>query len=260
MKLGDLVNKKPQSLKEMSEEMFKDIQVYAKETGAFLNVHPRMFVAGGFAVNLYANSSNKRSKYLNTKDIDFSVYIENDNEINTVEDHLLNIIQDFSQKFGYKYKDFKISKSLFIKPIIQDKYRGISNIKWVRITYKNHEFMDIMFSKYRRVDKLSKNISQQTGFPLRTIDFYIEDISILYVKEVLKGVNDFAFKKRNPFEGNFKLKGKKDFYRLKFLCSLSKNKKYCKFAEKLKHNKNNDTETLLNIYVMIRSKYNKLPN
>ena len=139
-----LVSKKPPSLKEMSEEMFKDIHVYAKETNTLLNVHPRMFVAGGFAVNLYANSLNKKSKYLNTKDIDFSVYIENDNEINTVEDHLLNIIQDFSQKFGYKYKDFKISKSLFIKPIIQDKYRGISNIKWVRITYKNHEFMQFL--------------------------------------------------------------------------------------------------------------------
>mgnify|MGYP001066309045 CR=1 FL=1 len=253
-----LTRKKRSDLKPMSDKMFNDICEYALQTQTLLNIHPRMFVAGGFAIYLYSlqhKDVKKTEEKLKTKDIDFTVYIKDESEIKVVMEKLYSFLQHFGETYGYD--DFAIKEHRFRKEIVQNKYRNISNVKWVGISYKKFEFMDIMFSKIENYRNYKNtNISKSTGFPLRSIKFYIEDISILYVKETLKGVDDFAYKKRNPFEGEFKLKGQKNFSRLKFLCSLVKDDDtYCSLVRKLKQAKEQDMDVLLNMYVNIRKKY-----
>lgn len=252
-----LFKKKNTGTKAMPDKLFNDLMTFAKtKDKPFLNIHEDMYVAGGFAVYLYSMlNDTKASRFITTKDIDLTVPVRKNAEIEQVLKKFKNTLQKFCTQFGYDLDDFKVHEHEFRTPVTMNKFRGVCNLKWVEISYKNSECFDLMFNK--RLDKMKPNKadSMKTGFPLQSIEWYINDIMIMFIKESLEGVDNFAFSKRNPFTGKFKLKGTKDFHRLKLLCSLSKSNVWCQLSKKLELNKATNQSILLEMFAHLRHLY-----
>lgn len=239
---------KKSNLKPMPRKLYRIITDYAKKTQKFNSINRKAYISGGYGIYLHAKNRKFKHNLLETKDIDITIPIDNINQIDYYINKIKSIIKEMCDKNNLKYKNFNFKKFTFRKPIVQNKYRKIVNFAWFGVTYKNkYECFDFMFSKNNKVYKNLK-LSQKFGFPIKTLSSYVEDTYILLVKEYLKGVNDFAYKKRNPKYGEFKLKGQKDLARLKFLCQHSKIN-WCSHV-------NTSNKGLLDMYVYLMSQYN----
>lgn len=258
--------KKKKPLKPMPDKLFNDLMTFAKtKDRPFLNIHEDMFVSSGIAVYLYSimnniqystENNNNASRFIKTRDIDFTVPIRKNKEIEQVLKKFKNTLQKFCTHFGYDINDFDVDELVFRPPVTINKFRGVCNIEWVRITYKkDYECFDFMFSKRLDEMKPNKGGSMKTGFPLQSIEWYISDLMIMFIKESLEGVENFAFKARNPFTGKYKLKGTKDFHRLKLLCSLSKGNVWCELSKKLELNRTTNQSILLEMFAHLRHLY-----
>jgi hypothetical protein len=201
-------------------------------------------------------NDTKASRFIATKDIDFTIPVRKNAEIEQVLKKFKNTLQIFCTQFGYNINDFKFHEHDFRAPgVTINRFRGVCNLKWVEVSYKNSECFDFMFNKRLDKMKFNKSGSMKTGFQLQGIEWYINDIVIMFIKESLEGVDNFAFSKRNPYTGQFKMKGTKDFHRLKLLCSLSKSNVWCQLSKKLELNKATNQSILLEMFAHLRHLY-----
>ena len=183
---------------------------------------PHWIVKGGFNIKKlleYKYNDNTHSKQIQTKDIDLNVSIKDQKQ----RDNYLKFIIDKCYQFFYStslYFLFNIEVITF-KPPVHNRIENNNLYYLVLLRYQNSDWIDIGFVDYSISEKMIDfSISEKVGFPIKTIDAYMDEIVTLVYQANIKDVDNFTFKKRNPIKGSLFKKGIQDLERSQILCEL----------------------------------------
>ena len=78
-------------------------------------------------------------------------------------------------------------------------------------------------------------IASKIGFPVKNIDSYMNEIITLVYQSNVKDVDNYTYKRRNPYSGSLFKKGISDLHRSQILCNIdyeiySEYEEYCQYV------------------------------
>jgi hypothetical protein len=101
----------------------------------------------------------------------------------------------------------------------------------IMIKFKGYDFVDIAFTDMKlKMEMIDKSNSLKAGWPLKKLEFYLQELLTLIYLENVTGVYPMLYYKRNFVEGTDPEKGVKDISRAKLVCALTKSKKYVDYC------------------------------
>lgn len=218
---------------------------YAFRTGRFENLFSNSsgfqpVVAPGMAVKLYADRHAKSSPYLDTSDLDITVYMR----------HPPKSVDDLRKKVAFVYRRFdracedyaRFVGAKLVKrcpgiqigaecPVSMTRKQGKPyfdrNVyafkKYLIETDKEHELMDVVVVYQPDVpfsDMVNRRI--RFGLPVPKVKYLIQELVSMVHIDIL-GTSPFN-QKRHPVTGKESLKGVKDLHRLQYILTLSRNR------------------------------------
>jgi hypothetical protein len=218
----DVENMKPFPSK---EEMFSKFADYFKTDLLYWrndNRKPHWIVKGGFGIRQLLGHKYKESNLVNsikTKDIDLNVSIKDKEFRKKYIDYLYKKVYSFFNSTSY-YFLFRTQLLLFNTPFYNRIERNNLHALLL-IRYQNADWIDIGFVDFNIYPSMIDwSISYKVGFPIKTSEYYMEEILKLVYQSSVKDVDSYTYKKRNPIRGSLFKKGIQDIERSKILCEL----------------------------------------
>jgi hypothetical protein len=242
------------------------LREYAVETQRFLNILSDLpelvpVVAPGMAVNMYYQSTSSTNSpsdvtYLHTTDLDITVFMKRKVCVHT----LRNVVRETFDRFDRACADFVRyyntqtgEKATLIKKCLQTQPnvcmiditrkqgapffdRNVFAVKqyFVRANQTTHELMDVVVAYQPKFSNpVDTRMSAKTGFPVPKIGYLIPELWKMIHVDIL-GTSPFN-KKRHPIIGKEHTKGLKDLYRLRFVLSRTRDKRYDKYRKATRH-------------------------
>lgn len=202
---------------------------------------PHWIVKGGFGIRqLLGHKYNETdiSEVIKTKDIDLNVSIKD----KMFREKYIQYIQDKCKSFFLTtnyYFLFQVHLILFPVPVYNKVERN-NLFALLLIRYQNSDWIDIGFVDYYiKPDMIDWSVSYKVGFPIKTAEYYMEEIVKLVYQSNVPMVDSFTYKKRNPIKGSLFKKGIQDIDRSKILCELDSAiyedyELYCEYVSTLK--------------------------
>lgn len=234
---------------------------YASKTGRFMNLLSDLpmflpVVASGMAVKMYADHHDKKHRFLQTKDLDITVFtdITNASELR----RLIPVVHERFDSACEDYVDFLNRTTKSEHELVKTCPGGGPNASVcpVRTSRKQGQpFFDrtvYAFRKYylKSGNKLSElmdlvvvyqagitpdiiNRRVRFGFPVPKVSYLIHELTSMIHVDIL-GQSPFN-KKRHPVTGKESLKGVKDLHRLRFVLTLTRDRSFDKHRVLVKH-------------------------
>jgi hypothetical protein len=240
------------------------LREYAKETGKFLNVLSDMplmmpVVAPGMAVNIYASKRAKKSvttrTFLHTSDFDITVFMKRKVCTHTLRQQIGDVFARYDAACKDFVKDYTkrtgVPASL-VKKCLQSTpgecriditrmqgapffVRHVYAVKqyFVKTPEETHELMDVVVAYQEDPLVRPTDVREMQGFHLPTIGYLVRELWKMIHVDIL-GTNAFN-KKRHPVTGKDPIKGYKDLYRLRYVLTQTRDKRYDKYRATVKH-------------------------
>lgn len=187
-------------------------------------------LSGGYGI-AQALKYNKKRASIQTSDIDLHLNLIDPTptamkQIDKVVKTFLTMFTSFS-----KLKEPQLKVRKFSKSLDQVMVPGLLNVKVHRlyfVTYKDKPLFDIAITTESPY-QLDIQALRATGLPIKTLKAYTLEVYSMILRESVLGLNNRAYKQRNPIKGKMKEKGVKNFKRLQKLCEKSTDG-YCKIT------------------------------
>ena len=191
-------------------------------------------VAGGYGLNVLIESKYRLMNKIQTKDLDITISTHRTTmEFNECFNYWLLKVTKFiqSQKRPHEFKFVVITTGQHEIPVM-----GYSRYALIMITHKHQDFVDLVFTDQVLPNSVfDKKESVKNGLPIKKITGYLEELLLMIYMENVSYVYPDLYDKRNPYEGWYSEKGKKDIDRANLVCEIVKKKtykKYCNLVEK----------------------------
>ncbi len=191
-------------------------------------------VAGGYGLSVLLTSKYDMPNKVITKDIDITIST-NKTLLSFDEcfDYWLLKVSKFirAQKRPNDYKVVVINTGKHKIPVM-----GYNRYALIMISFKRDDFVDLVFTdQHLPKSVFDKSMSLKNGLPIKKLNGYLEELLALIYMENVSHVYPDLYDKRNPFDGWYREKGKKDIERANLVCGLVKNKKYKKYCKIIEH-------------------------
>lgn len=243
------------------------LREYATETGRFLHVLSDMplmmpLVAPGMAVNIYANtigSSPKESvttqSFLQTSDFDITVFMKRKVCTHTLRKQIGKVFTRYDvacADFVRYYTKRTGFPATLVKRCLKSNQgecriditrmqgapffvRNVYAVKqyFVNTGEKTHELMDVVVVYQEEPLVRPTDVREMAGFHLPTVGYLIRELWKMIHVDIL-GTNALN-KKRHPVTGKDPLKGYKDLYRLRYMLTRTRDKRYDKYRHAVRH-------------------------
>lgn len=236
---------------------------YAKKSGRFMNLLSDMpvfvpVVASGMAVKMYADSRNQKLKFLQTNDLDITVFMRYRMSASMLR-RLISIVYkryDEACEDYVKYmNETTESESVLVKrcpgPVSITRKQGQPFFNRNVYAFKKYyiksegellELMDVVVVYQPDITPEIVNRRVRFGFPVPKVKNLVRELTSMVQVDIL-GKSPFN-KKRHPVTGKEGLKGVKDLHRLRYILTLTRDKTFDTHRLLVKHliniiNKNN---------------------
>lgn len=237
---------------------------YAEKTKRFSKLFADMpdvfpLVASGMSVKLLADRTPyKRSKYLETTDLDVTVFVKRKVSVETLRKLVSTVYDRYDEACEDYMRYYNENTETNVRLIKRCPGKSVPKECPIDITRKQGEpFFDrnvYAFKKYLlKVDGeerelmdvavayqpgmieafINKRMSAAVGFPLPKISFLVHELTKMVHVDIL-GQSPFN-KKRHPVLGKESQKGLKDLHRLRFVLTKTRDTQFDKHRALVKH-------------------------
>lgn len=172
-----------------------------------------MVLKGGFNLKILLQELFDEKSMIFTSDLDFSVSTTPggwsmdriirlwDKEIRAFVD-----MNEYTRSHFYYKPTLDLPPSSTVYAIVQLKFQG-------------KDFLDISFNKeIIAPDRIDKRIAKKVGLPVTRFTLSLFGLIKLIIMETVPGIDERAYKLRNPFVGERPEKGIRDLYRARIAC------------------------------------------
>lgn len=237
---------------------------YAEKTKRFSKLFadmPEVFplVASGMSVKLLADRSQvRKSKYLETTDLDVTVFVKKKVSVEQLRKLVSVVFERYDaacEDYARYYNEHNESKARLLKrcpgksvptecPIDITRKQGepffdrhVYAFKkyLLKVSGEEIELMDvaIAYQPGMTEDHVNQRLSASVGFPLPKISFLVQELTKMVHVDIL-GQSPFN-KKRHPVSGKESQKGLKDLHRLRFVLTKTRDTQFDKHRALVKH-------------------------
>lgn len=193
----------------------------------------RVFTAGGYGLKTLLETKHAMHGKVSTTDMDFTVSTYRSSMTpEACYQHwtrrLLEFFQTQMDPSVFQVKSFNFGHAY--TPILNYHRDYV-----ISVTFQGGDFVDIAITNFKITNELmDRRASLTAGIPLKKEHGYLKEFLAMIYMENVPGVNDFAYKKRNPIHGDLSNKGEKDINRAQIICKIRDRHKYKKYCELLK--------------------------
>ena len=172
-----------------------------------------MVLKGGYNLKILLQELFHEKSMIFTSDLDFSVSTtprgwSMDKTIKLWDKEIRAFIDmnEYTRSHFYYKPTLDLPPSSTVYAIVQLKFQG-------------KDFLDISFNKETIApDRIDKRIAKKVGLPVTRFSLSLLDLIKLIIMETVPGVDERAYKLRNPFVGERPEKGIRDLYRARIAC------------------------------------------
>lgn len=193
----------------------------------------RAVVAGGFGLKALLDTKYQLRNRINTKDFDLTIstYKSKWSFFEIYAYWTRNILKWINEQ--PRPQDFKVTMIDIGKEYMPmfDAHRNAI----IMVTYRHQEFVDVVITDLKITKEMIDTASSvKSGIPVKKLDFYLNELLSLIYMENVSDVEPYVYQKRNPVDGYYAEKGRKDIDRAKLVCTISNSKQYKKYCDFIK--------------------------